>query len=104
MEILEWQQWSKTFETTVHNRAIRSTEKLSHLKTLLTAKPKLAIASRGYSGELYGEAWVMLERGYGRPYLFAEVQQNTLQNQRVIRMHDSKFQTVIPQLSVFSSV
>ena len=39
---------------TVHNRAIPNSEKMSHLKTLLTGKACAGIAKMGYSGELYG--------------------------------------------------
>ena len=63
---------------------------MSHLKTLLTGKDRAALASMGYSGDLYGEAWTLLERRFGRPYLIIEAQLNTLRNQQAIRMHDSK--------------
>ena len=78
------------FVATVHNRAIADSEKMSHLKTLLTGKARAARASMGYSGDLYGEAWTLLERRFGRPYLIVEAQLNTLRNQQAIRMHDSK--------------
>ena len=67
-----------------------SSEKMSHLKTLLTGKARAAIASMGFSGDLYGEACALLEGRFGQPYLIVEAQLNTLRNQQVIRMHDSK--------------
>ena len=87
---LEWPEWSNMFVATVHNRAIPNSEKMSHLKTMLTGKARAAIASMGYSGDLYGEAWALLERRFGQPYLIVEAQLNTLRNQQPIRMHDSK--------------
>ena len=78
------------FVATVHNRAIPNSEKMRHLKTLLTGKAGAAVASMGYSGDLYGEAWALLERRFGRPYLIVEAQFNTLLNRRAIRMLDSK--------------
>ena len=87
---IEWPEWSNVFVATVHNREIPSSEKMSHLKTLLTGKARAAIASMGYSGDLYDEAWALLERRFGRPYLIVEAQLNTLRNQQAIRMHDSK--------------
>ena len=66
------------FVATVHNRTIPNSEKMSHLKTLLTGKKRAAIASMGYSGDLYGEAWALLERRFGRHYIIVEAQLNTL--------------------------
>ena len=63
---------------------------MSHLKTLLAGKAGAAIASMGYSGDLYGEAWALLEGRFRRPYLIVEAQLNTLRNQQAIRMHDWK--------------
>ena len=63
---------------------------MSYLKTLLTGKARGAIISMGYSGDLYGEAWALLERRFGRPYLIVEAQLNTLRVHQAIRMHDSK--------------
>ena len=59
---LEWPEWSNMFVATVHNRAIPSSEKISHLKTMLTGKTRAAIASMSYSGDLYDNAWALLER------------------------------------------
>ena len=70
---VEWPEWWSMFVATVHNRDIRKSEKINHLKMFLTGKTKAVIASRGYSGELYGEAWALLERISGRPSLIVEV-------------------------------
>ena len=75
-------------QPTVHNRAIPNSEKMNHLKTLLTVKAGAAIASGGYTGDLCGEAWAFLELRFGRPYVEAHFK--TLRNQQAIRMHDSK--------------
>ena len=56
----------------------------------------------GYSGDLYGEAWTLLERRFGRPYLIVEAQLNTLRNQQAIRMHDSK--ALVSYSTTFSNV
>ena len=91
---LEWPEWSNMFRATVyipdrdiHNRDIP--EKMSHLKTLLTGKAKSAISGTGYSGEFYAQAWELLGRKFGRPYLIVDAQLNTLRKQQPIRMHDS---------------
>ena len=62
---------------------------MSHLKTLLTAKAKSAISGMGYSGEFYAQAWELLGRKFGRPYLIVDAQLNILRKQQPIRMHDS---------------
>ena len=62
---------------------------MSHLKTLLTGKTKSAISGMGYSGEFYTQAWELLGRKFGGPYLIVDAQLNILRKQQPIRMHDS---------------
>ena len=62
---------------------------MSHLKTLLTGKAKSTISGMGYSGEFYAQAWELLGRKFGRPYLIVDAQLNTLRKQQPTRMHDS---------------
>ena len=80
---LEW------FKAMVHHRDIPDSEKMSHLKTLLTGKAKSAISGMGYSGEFYAQAWELLGRKFGRPYLIVDAQLNILRKQQQIRKHDS---------------
>ena len=54
---LELPEWSNMFKATVHHRDIPDSEKMSHLKTLLTGKAKSAISGMGYSGQFYSAAW-----------------------------------------------
>ena len=86
---LEWPEWSNLFKATVDHRDIPDSEKMSHMKTLLTGKAKSAISGMGYSGEFYGQAWELLGRTFGRPYLIVDAQLNILRKQQPIRMHDS---------------
>ena len=86
---LEWPEWSNMYKATVHHRDISDSEKMSHLKTLLTVKSKSAVTGMGYSGEFYTQAWELLGRKFGRPYLIVDAQLNTLRKQQPIRMHDS---------------
>ena len=55
---------------------------MSQLTTLLTDKAKEASASTGYSGELNGEAWGLLEIKYSWPYLIIEGELKTLRNKK----------------------
>ena len=77
------------YKETVHHRKIPESVKMSHLKTLLTGKAKSAISGMGYSGEFYAQAWELLGRKIGRPYLIVDAQLNTLRKQETIRKHDS---------------
>ena len=85
---LEWPEWSNMFKATVHHRDIPDSEKMSHLKTLLTGKAKSAISETGYSGEFYALACELLGRKFGRPYLIVDAQLNMLRKQQPIRMHN----------------
>ena len=66
---LEWPDWSNMFKATVLHRNIPDSEKMSHLKTLLTGEAKSSILEIGYSGEFYAQARDLLGRKFGRPYL-----------------------------------
>ena len=59
---LEWPEWSSMFIATVDQRPIPDSEKMSHLKTLLTGNKRSAISGMGYAGQFYGAAWSILER------------------------------------------
>ena len=75
------------FEATVHNRDRPDSENMNHLKTLLTGKVKAAVSRMGYSGEFYAQAWELLERKFGRPYLIVDThikQTTTNSNARLI--------------------
>ena len=41
----------------------------------------------GYSGELYAQAWELLRRKFGRPYLIVDAQLIILRKQQPIRKH-----------------
>ena len=57
---LEWPEWSKMFIETVDKRMIPDSEKMSHLKTLLTGKAKSEISGMGYSGQFHSATWTVL--------------------------------------------
>ena len=57
---LDWPEWSSMFLATVHSQRIADSEKMSHLKTLLTGDAKSSISGMGYSGRFYDAAWRVL--------------------------------------------
>ena len=67
---------------------------MSHLKTLMTGKAKSAVSGMGCSGGFYAQAWELLGRKFGRPYLIVDAKLNTLLKQQPIRMHDSTAITI----------
>ena len=86
---LEWPEWSSMFIATVDQRPIPDSEKMSHLKTLLTGKARSAISGMGYSGQLYGAAWSILERKFGRPHVIIDAQLESLRKASQVKPHDS---------------
>ena len=68
---------------------IPDSEKMSHLKTLLTGKAKSAISGMGYSGQIYSAAWNILERNFGRPHVIIDAQLENLRKANQVKPHDS---------------
>ena len=86
---LEWPEWSSMFIATVDQRPITDSEKMSHLKTLLTGKARAAISGKSYSGQLYGAAWSILERKFGRPHVITDAQLESFRKTSQVKSHDS---------------
>ena len=86
---LEWPEWSSMFIATVDQRPKPDTEKMSHLKTLLTSKTRAAISGMGSSGQFYGAAWSILERKFGRPHVIIVAQLESLRKASQVKPHDS---------------
>ena len=85
---LEWPEWSSMFNATVDQRPIPDSEKMSHLKTLLTVKARSAISGMGYSGQFYGAAWSILERKFGRPHVIIDSQLESLRKASQVKPND----------------
>ena len=86
---LEWLEWSSMFIATVDQRPIPDSEKMSHLKTLLTGKARSAISGMGYSWQFYGAAWGILERKFGRPHVIIDAQLESLRKASQVKPHNS---------------
>ena len=87
--LLEWPEWSSMFIATVAQRPIPDSEKMSHLKTLLTGKARSAISGMGYAGQFYGAAWSILERKFGRPHVIIDAQLESLRKASQVKPHNS---------------
>ena len=77
------------FIATVDQRPIQDSEKMSHLKTLLTGKARSAISGMGYSGQFYGAAWSILEKKFGRPHVIIDAQLESLCKATQEKPHNS---------------
>ena len=77
------------FIATVDQRQIPDSEKMSHLKTLLTGKARSTISGMGYSGQFYGAAWRILERKFGRPHVIINEQLESLRKASQVKPHNS---------------
>ena len=86
---LERPEWSSMFIVTVYQRPIPDSEKMSHLKILLTGKARSAISGIGYSRQFYGNAWSILERNFGRPHVINDAQLESLRKASQLKPHDS---------------
>ena len=86
---LEWPEWSSMFIATVDQRPTPDSEKMSHLKTLLTGKARTAISGMGYTGQFYGAAWSILERKFGRPHVIIDAQLESLCKASQVKPHNS---------------
>ena len=75
---LELPEWSSMFIAAVDQRPNLDSEKMSHLKTLLTGKARSSIFGMGYSGEFYGAAWSIWERKFGRPHVIIDAKLESL--------------------------
>ena len=86
---LEWTEWSSMFITTVDKRTIPDSEKMSHLKTLLTGKANFAISGIGYSGKFYSAAWSIPEKKFGRSHVIIDPKLESLRKTYQVKPHDS---------------
>ena len=77
------------FNATVDRRSKPYSEKMSHLKTLLTGKARSAISGLGFSGQFYGAAWSILERKFGRPHVIIDAKLESLRKASQVKPHDS---------------
>ena len=78
------------FLATMDNAGIDNNLKTNHLKTLVTAKSKAAIAGMGYSGEMCHHAWETLSRNFGRKQIIVSLQLKQIHIHQFIKPHDSR--------------
>ena len=62
---LQWHEWFGQFCSTVDAASLNDDVKLTYLETVVTGKAKSAIAEFAYSGRMYKDALITLERKFG---------------------------------------
>ena len=82
-------EWSSMFNASVDQRPIPDSEKMSHLKTLVTGNARSAISGMGNAGQFYGAAWSILERKFGRTRVIIDAQLESLRKAIQVRPPDS---------------
>ena len=64
---LQWHEWYGQFKSAIDSQLLTDDVKLTYLKTLVTAKAKIAIAEFAYCGLMYKDALRTLKRKFGQP-------------------------------------
>ena len=77
------------FMATVDQHSLPHSEKMKHLKTLLTSKVRSVSSGMGNSGQFYGAAWSILERKFGRPQVIIDAQLESLRKASQVKPHNS---------------
>ena len=85
---LEWPEWSQLFQTTVHAANMDDSVKMNHQKTMVTGKAKEAIASLGYTAEMYNVAWNVLVRSFGKPQMVVNAQLKKIYSFPPMKLYD----------------
>ena len=86
---LERREWIGQFRSAVDSQSTLSDEvKLTYLKTLVTGKPKLAIADFAYSGRMYRDALRVLERKYRQTQTVVSAHLEKLNDVPPVKMHN----------------
>ena len=71
---LEWPEWSGMFQFRVGRSSLCNDEKMSHLKTPLTAAAKRSVQGSSYPGSRFNAAWSTLEIKFGQLHFIISAQ------------------------------
>ena len=78
------------FKSAMDAKVLSDDVKLKYLKTLVSGKPKNAIAKFAYSGMFYKDALKTLERKLGQPQTIVAAHLEKLWNFQFLKMHNSE--------------
>ena len=63
---LTWTDWIQLFESVIDSRPLSTTEKMTHLQSLLTGQAKSLVKGYGCNGQCYHQALADLKKKYGK--------------------------------------
>ena len=84
----DWPEWSGIFLATIDSSSLTKDEKMGHLKTLLSGKPKRAVSGMGYTGAMYDQACSTLTSKFGQPHHIVSKQLSKIQNFPQVKYND----------------
>ena len=87
---LNWHEWFGQFKSTVDSAVLTDDTKLTYLQTLVTGKAKTAIAEFSFSGVMYKDALVTLQRKFGQPHAIVGAHLDKLSTFPPLKMHNSE--------------
>ena len=64
--LLTWTDWIQLFESVIDSRPLSTTEKMTHLQSLLTGQAKSLVKGYGCNGQCYHQALADLKKKYGK--------------------------------------
>ena len=63
---LTWTDWIQLFESVIDSKPLSTTEKMTHLKSLLTGQAKSLVKGYGCNGQCYHQALADLKQKFGK--------------------------------------
>ena len=85
-----WHEWFGQFKSAIDSAPLTDYVKLTYLKTLVTGKPKAAIAEFAYCGTMYKDALKTLEWNFGQRQAVVSAFLDKLSNLPPLKMHNSE--------------
>ena len=99
---LQWFEWIGQFRSAVDSQNLSDDVKLHYLKSLVKDKAETAIAEFAYSGTMYKDALMKLERKFGQPQIIIRAYLDKLYNSPPVKMHSSD--SIINFASMIASI
>ena len=99
---LQWFEWIGQFRSAVDSQNLSDDVKLHYLKSLVKDKAETAIAEFAYSGTMYKDALMTLERKFGQPQIIIRAYLDKLYNSPPVKMHSSD--SIISFASIIASI
>ena len=98
----QWFEWIGQFRSAVDYQNLSDDVKLHYLNSLVKDKAETAIAEFAYSGTMYKDALMKLERKFGQPQIIIRAYLDKLYNSPPVKMHSSD--SIISFASMIASI